>query len=89
MNAWAWIFALLFMVAVSCIEPRDQSLEPLPSLEPTPIATALAVATPTPKPTPEKSACEFEVDSLKYEVDSLRERLNNYSCECGEYDETL
>jgi hypothetical protein len=38
---------------------------------------------PTPEPTPEKSACEYEVDELRDELEHVR---NGYECICSDVD---
>jgi len=38
---------------------------------------------PEPTATPSKSACEYQVDRLKSEIESLEERLSYTTCSCG------
>jgi hypothetical protein len=94
MNKDQWVLIVFFILALNAclqatnVEPSTSSQEETPEkpiikpkflVQPTP--------DPTPEPTPQKSACEYEIDSLKSEADSLRERLRSESeCYCYDYD---
>jgi hypothetical protein len=74
---------LFFFVAVSCLPVVHRAVEETPTPTPTPIV--IHQANPAPEPTPQISACEYENQSLKREIDHLRDMLAETQCYCGEY----
>lgn len=74
-----WIALLITLVVLSCMPMSQTPNEPMAEFKPT-----APTATPTATP---KSACEFEVDSLKSDIESLQQRLRDADCDCSGWDE--
>lgn len=82
MNKDLWIAFLLLLIALGCLP----AVEHKPLIESMPTPKIIESVMPLASATPQKSACEFEVESLKSENDSLRQRPTEYYCDCDSYE---
>jgi len=68
------LIMLILLIGISCAELKDSGV----STKPTPTVNPVIV-----EPSPEPSKCERENEQLKDELSGLRQRLYDFTCDCG------